>query len=175
LPDIDPRDFRNACGHFPTGVIIITTRCNEEGEHGMTANSFMSISLDPPLIAVAIGNKARMLSRIRKARRFAVSILPHSMAALALHFSGKPNGSLVGIFEDYDGLPIIRDAMVALTADVAEDIPAGDHAIFVGRVHCLWQGTGRAPLIFSRGRFAALESPLGTPDVLRPLLARPRQ
>jgi flavin reductase (DIM6/NTAB) family NADH-FMN oxidoreductase RutF len=170
LAEIDPRDFRNACGHFATGVTVVTTSCGEQGEHGMTANSFMSISLDPPLIAVSIGNKAKMLSRIHKAGRFAVSVLSHSMEAVASHFSGRPNGSLSDVFENCNGLPVVRDALAAFVADVVQEIPAGDHVIFVGRVCCLMQRSGRPPLIFSRGRFAALENP----DALRPLLARPR-
>ena len=60
--EVDSRDFRNACGHFVTGVTVITTRCAGEGDHGMTANAFMSISLVPPLIAVSIADKAKMLN-----------------------------------------------------------------------------------------------------------------
>lgn len=135
---------------------MITARCAEEGEHGMTANSFMPISLAPPLIAVSVGDKAKMLSRIRKCGRFAVSILSHSMGPLALHFSGRSNESAREVFENCDGLPVIRGALAAFTADVANEIVAGDHVIFVGRVSCMMLGPTCAPLIFSRGRFSAL-------------------
>jgi flavin reductase (DIM6/NTAB) family NADH-FMN oxidoreductase RutF len=157
VSEVDSRDFRNACGHFVTGVTVITTRCAGEGEHGMTANAFMSISLAPPLIAVSIADTAKMLKHVRKAGRFAVSILSRSMEPLAWHFSGRSNQGIREVFEDCDGLPVIRDALAVFTADVVEEIPAGDHTIFVGRVSCLVQRPGREPLVFDRGRFALLE------------------
>jgi flavin reductase (DIM6/NTAB) family NADH-FMN oxidoreductase RutF len=155
--EVDSRDFRNACGHFTTGVTVITTRCAGEGDHGMTANAFMSISLVPPLIAVSIGDTAKMLKYVHETGRFAVSILSRSMEPVAWHFSGKSNQGLSEVFEDCDGLPVIRDALAAFTAHVVEQIPAGDHTIFVGRVSCLVQRPGHEPLIFTRGRFAILE------------------
>jgi flavin reductase (DIM6/NTAB) family NADH-FMN oxidoreductase RutF len=125
----------------------------------MTANAFMSISLVPPLIAVSIGDKAKMLKHVHEAGRFAVSILSRSMVSVAWHFSGESNRDLSEVFEDCDGLPVIRDALAVFTAHVVEEIPAGDHTIFVGHVSCLMRRPGHEPLIFNRGRFAILESP----------------
>ena len=113
MTEFDVREFRDACGQFATGVTVITTRSAEEGEHGMTANAFMSISLDPPLIAVSIAEKAKMLVRIRKASRFAVSILARPMESVAWHFSGKSNQEIREMFEECDGLPVIRNALAA--------------------------------------------------------------
>jgi flavin reductase (DIM6/NTAB) family NADH-FMN oxidoreductase RutF len=155
--EVDSRDFRNACGRFATGVTVITTRCAGVGDHGMTANGFMSISLVPPLIAVSIADTAKMLKYIHETGRFAVSILSRSMEPVAWHFSGKSNEGLSEVFEDCDGLPVIRDTLAAFTAHVAKEIPAGDHTIFVGRVSCLVHRPGHEPLIFNRGRFTILE------------------
>ena len=174
MSEVDTRDFRNACGHFATGVTVITTRCAGEGEHGMTANAFMSISLAPPLIAVSIADRAKMLKRVHRVGRFAVSILSHSMEPLALHFSGTPNQDLPSeMFEDCDGLPVIRDALAAFAAHVIEEIPAGDHTIYIGRVSRLVQRPGREPLIFNRGRFAILERGLASGVQLPPPSVRP--
>jgi flavin reductase (DIM6/NTAB) family NADH-FMN oxidoreductase RutF len=156
VPEIDSHEFRRACGQFATGVMVITTRCVGDGDHGMTANAFMSISLDPPLIAISVAEKAKMLGRIRKASRFAVSILSRPMESIAWHFSGKMKHHLPEVFEECDGLPVIRNALAAFTADVAEEILAGDHTIFLGRVSSLIQGSEHEPLIFNRGHFAVL-------------------
>ena len=75
---IEPRQLRDACGRFGTGVTVITTHCDGH-DHGMTANAFMSVSLDPPLVAVSIARTAKMLSRIQKSGRFAVSVLADTM------------------------------------------------------------------------------------------------
>src|SRR5690606_100627 len=107
---LDPRTFRNTCGVFATGVNVITTHCDGH-DHGMTANAFMSISLDPPLIAISIAEKARMLEKIQKSGRFAVSILASGMDAVAWHFAGKPNGELRDLFDELGGLPVIRGAV----------------------------------------------------------------
>lgn len=159
---IDPRKLRDACGQFGTGVTVVTTHCNGH-DHGMTANAFMSISLDPPLIAISIAEKAKMLPRIRKSGRFGVSILAAGMDDLAWHFAGRPGCDMIDCFERLDGLPVISGAVAGFVADVADEVPAGDHTIFVGRVRELRQDPDRKPLLFFRGRFGALANPHPAP------------
>jgi len=154
---LDPRTFRNTCGVFATGVNVITTHCDGH-DHGMTANAFMSISLDPPLIAISIAEKARMLEKIQKSGRFAVSILASGMDAVAWHFAGKPNGELRDLFDELGGLPVIRGAVATFSAIVHEEIIAGDHTIFVGRVEALAADETAEPLMFFKGKFGALEN-----------------
>lgn len=156
MPEMDPRMFRDACGTFATGVNVITTHCDGH-DHGMTANAFMSISLDPALIAISIAEKAKMLPRIQKSGRFAVSVLASGMDKIAWHFAGKPDDQLVDLFDDLDGLPVIRGAVASFSATVHEEILAGDHTIFVGKVHHLVQDTERRPVLFFRGKFGELE------------------
>lgn len=153
--DFDAIAFRNACGGFATGVTVITTR-NAETEHGMTANAFMSISLDPPMIAISIAKTAKMLSRIQEAQRFAVSILPEETETLALHFAGRPHDSVTDPFVDFDNLPVPRDACVAFATHVTHEVEAGDHVIFVGQVSAMHNDPERPPLIFHKGRFAKI-------------------
>lgn len=101
MSTIDPRELRNACGQFGTGVTIITTHC-EGRDHGMTANAFMSVSLDPPLVAISIAKSAKMLRNIQSTGRFAVSVLAEGMEDLAWHFAGKPKLDLRDVFERRD-------------------------------------------------------------------------
>ncbi len=152
---IDPRRLRDACGHFGTGVTIVTTRCDGV-DHGMTVNAFMSISLDPPLIAVSIAETAKMLPRIRKSGRFAVSVLAETMDEIAWHFAGKPNPRFTDLLKTVEGLPVLRDAVAAFVTDVHQDVVAGDHTIFIGHVRSLTVGEGKKPLLFFRGKFGGL-------------------
>jgi flavin reductase (DIM6/NTAB) family NADH-FMN oxidoreductase RutF len=162
---IDPRQLRDACGQFGTGVTVITTHCDGH-DHGMTANAFMSISLDPPLIAISIAKKARMLANIQKAGRFAVSVLAEGMEDLAWHFAGKPKPDLCDFFERREGLPVIADAAATFVTELADEILAGDHTIFLGRVHQMSHDLGKKPLLFFRGRFGGLADPQPAPLTL---------
>ncbi len=162
---IEPRQLRDACGNFGTGVTIITTRCDDH-DHGMTANAFMSISLDPPLIAISIAKKAKMLACIQKSGRFAVSVLAEGMEDLAWHFAGKPNPDLRDFFERRQGLPVIAKAAATFVTQVADEIVAGDHTIFVGQVHDLTHDAASRPLLFFRGCFGGLAHPQPAPMTL---------
>ncbi len=157
VASISPVKFRNACGMFGTGVTVITTRSGGE-DHGMTANAFMSISLAPPLVAVSVANTAKMLAHIRQSGRFAVSILEEGREALALHFAGRPDGSIVEPFYDFDDLPGIKHACTVLATNVEQEVAAGDHVIFVGRVSRMHVEPDKAPLIFHKGKFGRLLS-----------------
>ena len=153
--DSEQRRFRTACGQFGTGVTIVTTHCADE-DHGMTANSFMSVSLDPALIAVSISERAKMLMKIRQAGRFAVSILREGMDDLAIHFAGKPKEDLGDCFDRHDGMPVIRGAVATFVADFHREVEAGDHSIFIGRVNAFVFETDRKPLLFFRGQFGQM-------------------
>jgi flavin reductase (DIM6/NTAB) family NADH-FMN oxidoreductase RutF len=158
MSSIDPRLLRDACGQFCTGVTVITTRC-EEGDHGMTANAFMSISLDPPHIAISIGEKAKMLRKIQMTGRFAVSVLAAGMEDFAWHFAGRPKEDVTGCFEHRQGLPLVRGAAAHFLADVVDEILAGDHTIFIGHVQALSRDPDKKPLLFFAGRFGELAAP----------------
>lgn len=86
---IDKREFRNTLGRFATGVTIVTAV--EEGNvHGMTANAFMSVSLEPPLVLVSIDHKAKMHQILPKTRVYGISILREDQEAVSQHFAGRP-------------------------------------------------------------------------------------
>lgn len=155
LDAIDPRALRDCCGRFATGVTVITTR-TPEGDHGMTVSAFMSVSLDPPLICISVGNRARMLPRIEAAGRFAVSILAEHMGAHALHFAGRTNEALTDLFEDACGLPMVRGAAAVFVTDLVQRVAAGDHILLIGQVRHLSQDPLARPLLWHGGQFGSL-------------------
>lgn len=155
MKNINPRALRDCCGSFATGVTVITTR-TPEGDHGMTASAFMSISLDPPLISVSVGRQSRMLHKVRESGRYAVNILSQHMRSHALHFAGQTDETLTDLFLERHGLPILRDAAAVIVADVAQQVDAGDHVLLLGRVRHLQRDPAAAPLLFHAGQFGSL-------------------
>jgi len=155
MSGIDLRALRDACGSFATGVTVVSTR-TEEGDHGMTANAFMSISLDPPLITISLDRKSRMLEKVRAARRYAVNVLARDMEPLALHFAGRHNPDFAGVFAERDGLPVVPGALAVFVAEVEQEVEAGDHTLFIGRVTGIDRDVEAQPLLFCGGRFAEL-------------------
>ena len=165
---IDPRHLRDACGLFGTGVNVIATR-HADGDHGMTANAFMSISLDPPLIAISIGERAKILPLLHKAGRFSVSTLAEGQEKLAWHFAGRPADDLVNPFETLGGLPVVRGALAHYVCNIANEVQAGDHTIFLGHVQRLATDSGARPLIFHKGRFGAVAGQAPAPELCDPV------
>lgn len=152
---IDPKAFRSAMGCFATGVTIITTRVGEQ-VHGMTANAFISVSLEPPLVLVSIGHRARMHDYLMEASRYGVSILAEDQRPLSDHFAGRVQPGLEPEFAEALGVPLIKGALAQVVAEVVARHPGGDHTLFVGRVLHLAQ-EAKAPLVYHGGRYARLE------------------
>lgn len=158
---VSPQQFRRVMGSFPTGITVITVEREPGQVHGMTANSFTSVSLDPVLILVCVDHNARLLSYLKAQRRFGVNILRDSQQAISEHFA-KPQEdsaeeSQLGIrFRWTDtGIPILEDALAHLACNVAAEHVSGDHTIFVGEVEGLELKEGE-PLLFHRGQYRPL-------------------
>jgi len=153
---MDAREFRNAMGQFATGVVVISTEVDGQA-HAMTANAFMSGSLQPPLILVSVADTARMHARIIASERFAVSVLGTAQQDISNHFAGRIEVETMPEFERLDGLPVIADALVQVSTRLQHSYPCGDHTLFVGRVTGLHQRQpSDAPLLFQAGRYQAL-------------------
>ncbi len=147
---IDPREFRNALGRFATGVTVVTTEV-DGATHGMTANAFMSISLNPPLVAVAIDNRAKINPFLEQSGRFGVSILAVHHDQVSMHFAGRPQADVEFHFVRRHETPLIQDAVAHIVAQVVAVHPAGDHTLYVGQVEYLdWQDGH--PLLFYAGK-----------------------
>src|SRR5690349_9075227 len=108
-PEIDPRLFRSVMGRFATGVTVITAE-HEGVARGMTANAFMSGSLEPPLCVVSIAKRAHMQEVMRTANRFGVNVLAETQIEISEHFAGKPNRTLNVEFDLRGLAPLLADA-----------------------------------------------------------------
>ena len=150
----DSRAFRTALGRFSTGVTVVTAAVND-GVHGMTANAFTSVSLDPPLILVSIGLQARMHGHLLQGTRFGVSVLSQDQVLHAWHFAGRPQEGWQPVFSWRNEVPLVADALAHFACTVETAYPGGDHTLFLGRVENLWHRDG-SPLTFYRGHFFGL-------------------
>jgi len=157
-PAIDPRLFRSVMGRFATGVTVVSTAL-EGRVQCMTANAFMSGSLEPPLCVISVAKKARLHEALARARHFAVNILGEDQEKYSLHFAGRPLAGLEPSFEYLDETPLLVGRIAAIAARLAAVHPCGDHSLFVGRIfHMSALGHGK-PLVFHRGHYAALAHP----------------
>ena len=150
----DLAHFRRVMGSFATGVTVITTQAHGE-VRGMTANAFMSGSLQPALCIVSVASSARMHAYLEEAGHFGVSILTHEQEKLSTHFSGRPLADLAPAFELVGRTPVLKGGIATLAADVLARHDCGDHSLFIGQIFHM-HARDSAPLIVHRGRYASL-------------------
>ena len=149
------REFKQAMGKFATGVTIITTEVDGK-PHGMTANAFMSVSLNPKLVLISIMEKSTTLYKIQESGRFAVNILAENQMDLSKRFASRKKDIESVPFDYLDGMPVIPDCLAQVVCEVSSEYVEGDHTLFVGRVTDLRIRDGE-PLIYSGGRYRTLE------------------
>ncbi|MGR6342306.1 flavin reductase family protein [Priestia megaterium] len=153
---MDDRAFRNAMGKFATGVTVITTLLEDEA-HGMTANAFMSVSLNPRLVLISIGEKAKMLDKINESGKFAVNILSDDQKDLSMHFAGQIKEKRQIEFDWINELPVIKNALTNIVCKVHSKQIVGDHTLFIGEVTDIVTCEG-APLAFYEGKYSKVFS-----------------
>lgn len=149
---IEPADFRAALGRFPTGVTVVTLDDGAGGVHGITVSSFTSLSLDPPLVGVAIGRKARAHGLIARVERYAVSVLAADQADVSDHFAARPVALADDPFEALAGATVLRGAAAQLVCTIVDRVAVGDHTLVVGRVDAS-RVADVAPLAYQAGRY----------------------
>ncbi len=160
---IDPIALRRAFGTFVTGVTVITTRDADGTPRGMTANSFTSVSLDPPLLLVCIGKSASSYQAFADAGCFAVNILHEGQVDVSATFASKSQDKFQSLTHDqiHTGAPVLTDSLTWFDCTTFNTVDAGDHAVLIGQVRAF--GTSpSAPLGFCRGRYASVKDPLPT-------------
>lgn len=152
----DIKSLRNAMGSFMTGVTIITTETAEGERRGFTANSFTTVSLDPPLVLVCLADKAESYEAFAKAEVFAVNILHENQRESALRFASKRPNKFEGIAARRGrfGAPILDSSIGWFECTAHERIVAGDHLILIGRIVDYASNAGR-PLGYFRGSFVS--------------------
>jgi flavin reductase (DIM6/NTAB) family NADH-FMN oxidoreductase RutF len=147
----DPRLLRNAFGRFATGVTVVTTG-TEGGPVAITANSFSSVSLDPPLVLWSIGRHSRRFDAFANSSHYAIHVLAEDQADLCWRFSksGSDFADLDLVWNEH-GVPLLPRALARFECSVADRFAAGDHMILLGRVLELETQEG-APLLFAGGK-----------------------
>lgn len=158
-PAIDPRAFRRALGNFATGVTIITARAPDGTTVGVTASSFNSLSMDPPLILWSSMKEARSCAVFESATHFAVNILAADQMEMSNHFARQQPDKFAGIphEEGLGGAPLFPGCAGRFQCEAYDKLDGGDHWIFVGRV-IAFDDFGRAPLCFHQGSYAMVHS-----------------
>lgn len=152
---MDDRLFRTAMGKFATGVTVIAT--DVEGDvHGMTANAFMSVSLTPKLIVISIGEKARILEKIKQSQTFSVNILAADQQELSMIFAGQLKEPREVIFDRLDGKPVLSGAVAQIACEVSAEHVEGDHTLFIGRVTDI-KLEDAEPLLFYSGSYRTFQ------------------
>ena len=151
----DARRFRSALGAFATGVTIVTTRDADGRDVGLTANSFNSVSLDPPMVLWSLAKSARSLPAFLAAAHFAVHVLAADQEELSLRFSRRDSERFAGLTLERGvaQVPLLRGCSARFQCRTAFRHEGGDHVIFVGAVDSFDQ-SDRPPLIFHGGRYA---------------------
>ncbi|GAA3567200.1 flavin reductase family protein [Amycolatopsis ultiminotia] len=154
--------FRRAMGLFPTGVAVLSHGAGAAARV-ITANSLTSVSLHPLLVLISVRSDGRFRTGVEDAAGFAVHLLADDQEELAALFAARdrPVGLAaqrrLGAHPGRDGGMVVPAALAGLDCTLERQYPGGDHTIFVGRVQALRIGDeDRSPLLFHRGRFAAL-------------------
>jgi 3-hydroxy-9,10-secoandrosta-1,3,5(10)-triene-9,17-dione monooxygenase reductase component len=150
------REFRNTLGHFATGVTCMTTLFRDVPV-GITASSFNSLSLDPPMILWSIAQNAASFAWFQVGDAFAVNVLSADQEAVAYKFAlaGGDKFSGVKVHAGLGGVPLIADCVVYFECTVAARYPGGDHDIIVGGVRRTFN-IGKTPLLFHVGELRTL-------------------
>ncbi|HTI02071.1 MAG TPA: flavin reductase [Acidisoma sp.] len=169
------RLFRNALGSFATGVTIVTARSAEGADVGVTANSFNSVSLDPPMVLWSIGKNSSSLAAFMEAERFAVHILAAEQEHLSGRFAKSGTDKFAGleIVRGHGDVPLLQNCAARFQCRVAFRHEAGDHYILVGEVD-EFDHDDHAPLAFHSGRYGLFvrnEPPAAAEGAAPPLLA----
>lgn len=159
---MDSRELRNALGRFATGVCVVTTVADtpagKQQALGMTANSFSSVSLDPPLVLWSLQNNSDVYEMFSKPKYFAINILSGEQQPHSNQYAKKgqheldPSHYRLGKY----GAPVIRQALVTFECELHATYEAGDHLIIVGRVTDMHQRPSGEPLLFYCGRYREL-------------------
>jgi len=171
----EARALREALGAFVTGVTVITTQDERGTPHGLTANSFNTVSLQPPLILWSQSRQAGSYTVFQRAAEFAISILAEDQFAVSSRFASRHENKFEGVEVDrtFCGLPVIAGSSAWLHCRTVSQVDGGDHTIYIGEILKVAR-SARRPLVFGRGQYllaqphhAALPPAADVPDGAR--------
>lgn len=161
VPKPDQRELRSVLGRFGTGVVVLST--GGDHCHGMTANSFTSVSLDPPLVLTCVARTAQMHAAILDARSYGVSVLGAHQERLAKYFADRRRPKGIEQFHatkwsrgPHTGAPLLVESLAWLECELVDVYAGGDHSVFLGRVLAAGRNDGGGTLVFYEGAFHRL-------------------
>jgi flavin reductase (DIM6/NTAB) family NADH-FMN oxidoreductase RutF len=157
MAPVTSEEFRRACGRFATGVTIASVLDAAGGPHGLTVNSFTSVSLEPPLVLICLGHAVSIIDHFRAARYFGINVLKEGQRDISDHFARKGHdrfGSLAWQPGE-TGVPLLPGSLAAIECAVHKRYTAGDHDIFIGEMVRARVAKGD-PLIYFASRYRGL-------------------
>lgn len=148
--------LRQTLGTFATGVTVITTG-TEDQVHGMTANAFMSVSLEPPLVLISIARGTKMCDLLHEGAHFAVNVLADDQRELSDRFAGRTGPDAASpSFTIVNDTPLVDGSAAHFVARIARSYWGGDHSLFLGQVEYARRAEGARPLLFHGGQYGSL-------------------
>lgn len=154
---IDRNELRRVMGHFATGVTIITTISKTGQRHGLTANSFTSVSLDPPLVLICVDKKAESYACFEDSKVFTINILTDAQETLSRKFavSGTDKFEGVAFHTGANGVPILDGTLAYIECTLYATYDGGDHTLHLGEVQQV-ETVEHKPLLFYRGGYRGI-------------------
>ena len=151
-------DFRRCMSEFATGVTVVTTLDDEDNVHGMSANSFTSVCLEPPLVLVCVAHNTNTYRYMENRRCFGVNVLSSQQEDIGRYFARRPEDRLGDVEYDYSitsscGVPALKGVLVFFGCEVVSSHVYGDHTIYIAEVKEIYRGEAAAPLLFFESRW----------------------
>ena len=154
---VTKEEFRTAMGDFATGVTVITTNDDQGQPHAMTANSFTSVCLEPPVVLVCVAHSTNTHHILAETGWFGVNILGQGQEEIGAYFAKRPEDRKGGVDHSFsqgeDGLPVLDDSMVYMGCQIIGTHIYGDHTIYLGEVKEIRKADVETPLLFFKSRW----------------------
>lgn len=164
---VDAAEFRRTVGLFASGVTVVTTQVDGI-LHGMTANAFCSVSLDPLLVLVCVNREAGLHGLLERSGQFAITVLAAGQEGVSRWFASSRRPAGQDQFDDqrwrpapHTGAPVLTDGLAYLDCRLHQAHQAGDHTVCIGQVLALGPLDGTEPLVWYQGRYAGLADQTG--------------
>ena len=154
---IDAQELRRVMGHFATGVTVITTRDKDGAPQGLTANAFMSLSLNPPLVIISVDKGATCYACFETGNGFGVNFLSEDQEDVSRRFATKGIDKFAGLkwYAGGNGVALIEGALAQVECNITACYEGGDHTIVVGEILNI-TASGDRPLLFFKGKYQKL-------------------
>jgi len=157
-PRLSRAEFRRACARFATGITVVSTRADDGSPHGLTVNSFTSVSAEPPLVLVCIDRQCSLLCHFQQCEYFAINFLAEDQEAISRRFAESLDARFDGVrwHASPTGSPLLHSTLGALECRVSQRVETGDHVLLIGLVLSAKASPGR-PLVYFNSAYQQLK------------------